>query len=153
MLVFLLSAIAISLSGVMAPGPITAATLAAGVRSRHAGMFIAFGHAVIEMPLILLLVAGIDAFFKFPEVKAGIGLVGGVVLILMGIQLLWSLRRCTVDSEIHMQLHPFITGVVLTGGQPIFPDLVGNGGAGTVISGRRIWRPDVARLRRGSLAL
>lgn len=120
MLVFLLSAIAISLSGVMAPGPITAATLAAGVRSRHAGMFIALGHAVIEMPLILLLVAGIDAFFKFPEVKAGIGLVGGVVLILMGIQLLWSLRRCTVDSEIHMQLHPFITGVVLTVANPYF---------------------------------
>lgn len=62
MIGFLVTTVAISLSGVMAPGPITAATLAAGTRSRHAGVLVALGHLVIELPLVLLLVAGIGKF-------------------------------------------------------------------------------------------
>jgi len=120
MFAFLLSAVAISLSGVMAPGPITAATLAAGARSRHAGAFIALGHAVVEMPLILLLAAGIGTFLKSPAVKAGIGLAGGVVLVLMGAQLLLSLWRYKTNSEATVQRRPFMTGVVLTGANPYF---------------------------------
>jgi threonine/homoserine/homoserine lactone efflux protein len=117
---FLVSAILISLSGVMAPGPITAATLAAGARSRHAGALIAIGHAAIEMPLILLLAAGIGTFLKSPAVKAGIGLAGGTVLLLMGAQLLLSLRTCKADSAATVQRRPFMTGVVLTGANPYF---------------------------------
>jgi threonine/homoserine/homoserine lactone efflux protein len=120
MLAFLLRAVAISLSGVMAPGAMTAATLAAGTRSRHAGALIALGHAVIEMPLILLLAAGIGTVLKSPTVKAGIGLVGGAVLVLMGAQLLLSLRRCKTDAEAAVQRHPFVTGIVLTGANPYF---------------------------------
>ena len=104
----------------MAPGPITAATLAAGARSRHAGALIALGHAVVEMPLILLLAAGIGTFLKSPAVKAGIGLAGGVVLVLMGAQLLLSMRQCNADSEATVQRRPFMTGVVLTGANPYF---------------------------------
>jgi threonine/homoserine/homoserine lactone efflux protein len=120
MFAFLVSAVAISLSGVMAPGPITAATLAAGARSRHAGAFIALGHAVIEMPLILLLAAGVGTFLKSPEVKAGIGLVGGAVLVLMGAQLLLSLRKSQTDAQATVQRRPFMTGIVLTGANPYF---------------------------------
>jgi threonine/homoserine/homoserine lactone efflux protein len=120
MFTFLLSAVGISLSGVMAPGPITAATLAAGARSRHAGAFIALGHAAVEMPLILLLAAGVGAFLKSPTVKACIGLAGGIVLVLMGVQLLLSLRQHKTDSVAAVQRRPFMTGVVLTGANPYF---------------------------------
>jgi threonine/homoserine/homoserine lactone efflux protein len=120
MLAFLLSTVAISLSGVMAPGPITAATLAAGARSRHAGALIALGHAVVEMPLIVLLAAGIGSFLTYPRVKVGIGFAGGAVLILMGAQLLLSLRREDVDAEAPAQRRPFMTGIVLTGANPYF---------------------------------
>ena len=72
------------------------------------------------MPLILLLAAGIGTFLKSPAVKAGIGLVGGVVLVLMGAQLLLSLRRCKTDSEATVQRRPFMTGIVLTGANPYF---------------------------------
>src|SRR3990172_4007256 len=99
MLAFLLSTIAISLSGVMAPGPITAATLAAGARSRHAGALIALGHAVVEMPLILFLAAGIGGFLASPAAKIGLGFAGGAVLLLMGAQLLANLRRENPDAQ------------------------------------------------------
>jgi threonine/homoserine/homoserine lactone efflux protein len=104
----------------MAPGAITAATLAAGARSRHAGALIALGHAVVEMPLILLLAAGIGTFLTSPAVKAGIGLAGGAVLVLMGTQLLLSLRRAKAEREAAVQRRPFMTGVVLSGANPYF---------------------------------
>jgi threonine/homoserine/homoserine lactone efflux protein len=120
MLAFLLSTVAISLSGVMAPGPITAATLAAGARSRHAGAMIALGHAVVEMPLILLLVVGLGRFLESPAARMGIGLAGGVVLVFMGVQLLLSLRNGNTGAEASVQRHPLVIGMVLTAANPYF---------------------------------
>jgi len=60
---FLLSAAGISLSGVMMPGPLTAATIAKGYREQNAGIFIAMGHAVIELPLMALIYFGFAQFF------------------------------------------------------------------------------------------
>ncbi len=120
MIGFLVTAVAISLSGVMAPGPITAATLAAGTRSRHAGALIALGHLVIELPLILLLVAGIGKFLQSSGTRVGIGLAGGAFLLLMGGQLLLSLRASDSAPESSTQRHPFWSGIVLTGANPYF---------------------------------
>jgi len=120
MLGFLLSAVAISLSGVMAPGPITAAALAAGARSRHAGALIALGHAVVEMPLILLLVVGVGGFLESSAVRAGIGLAGGAVLLIMGTQLLLGFRKAQAHWEAPIQQHLLVTGIVLTGANPYF---------------------------------
>lgn len=120
MLAFLLSTVAISLSGVMAPGPITVATLAAGARSRHAGALIALGHAIIEIPLIVLLAAGIGGFMTSCWARTGIGLAGGVVLIFMAVQLFLGLKREQTDAVAPAQRHPFVTGIVLTGANPYF---------------------------------
>jgi threonine/homoserine/homoserine lactone efflux protein len=117
---FVLTTIAVSLSGVMAPGPITAATLAAGARSRHAGALIALGHAAVEMPLILLLVAGIGSFLESSTARVGIGLAGGTVLMFMGVQLLLSLRNPSGGSAAPVQRHPLVIGVVLTAANPYF---------------------------------
>ena len=68
MVVFLLKPVVVSLSGVMAPGPVTAATFVAGSRRRHAGLWIALGHAVVEVPLMLLLAAGMGEFLGIPWV-------------------------------------------------------------------------------------
>ena len=84
--VFLLGAIWISLSGVLAPGPVTAATIAAATTRRHAGAWIAVGHAVVEIPLMCLILTGIGTLFRVAGVKIGIGLVGGAFLLWMGVQ-------------------------------------------------------------------
>src|SRR4030043_1828031 len=90
---FLISAIGISLSGVMAPGPLTAATITKGYRDKYAGIFIALGHAVIELPLMALIYFGFAHFLASPEVKRIVGLVGGLLLILMGIMLFRTMSR------------------------------------------------------------
>lgn len=120
MFALLLSTVAISLSGVMAPGPITAATLAAGARSRHAGAMVALGHALIEFPLIGLLVLGVGRLLESPAAKTGIGLAGGAMLTLMGVQLLRSLRNSKADAATSVQRHPLVIGVLLTAANPYF---------------------------------
>ena len=55
MLPILLSVVVISFSGVMMPGPMFAVALAKSYKSPFAGVQIALGHAVIEVPLILLI--------------------------------------------------------------------------------------------------
>ncbi|MGO8751348.1 MAG: LysE family transporter [Thermoguttaceae bacterium] len=117
---FIFTIVGISLSGVMAPGPITAATLAAGERNRHAGAWICAGHVLVELPLILLLAAGLGTFLESKGVRAGIGLVGGVLLLLMGVQLLANLGKSDAGSAASVQRHPLWTGIALSGANPYF---------------------------------
>lgn len=120
MIAFLIMAVVVSLSGALAPGPITAAVLAAGTRSRHAGALTALGHAVIEFPLMVLIVAGLGAVFSQPLVRLGIGGVGGLFLALMGIQLMLTARTATATAAASGARGPFLTGVVLTAANPYF---------------------------------
>ncbi len=117
---FLLTVVGISLSGVMAPGPITAATLAAGGKNRHAGAWICAGHIAVELPLILVLAGGVGRFLQSQRVQAGIGLAGGLLLLLLGLQLLASLRRSEALSAGSVDRHPLWIGVVLSGANPYF---------------------------------
>lgn len=120
MLAFLLTTVLISLSGVMAPGPITAAALANGARRRHAGILIAVGHAMVELPLLLLLLAGMAHLLSGSSVRIGIALAGGLVLVLMGISLLSSVFAKDESSSTTVEGHPLITGIVLTAANPYF---------------------------------
>src|SRR4030042_1001744 len=90
---FLLSAAAISLSGVMLPGPLTAVTIAKGYRNQNAGSWIAIGHAVIELPLMALVYFGFAQLFTFPQAKMVIGAVGGLMLVVMGAMVFFNLRK------------------------------------------------------------
>ncbi len=118
--VFLLSAIAISLTGVMSPGPITAATLAAGARHRHAGVIMAVGHGIIELPLLVLIIAGLGRFFQIEGVKIGIGLLGGAFLVVLGAQMLRDARHASLISAAAANRSTLATGILLTAGNPYF---------------------------------
>jgi threonine/homoserine/homoserine lactone efflux protein len=116
---FLLSAAGISLSGVMLPGPLTAATIAKGYREQNAGIFIALGHAVIELPLMALIYFGFAHFFASPEVKMAIGLAGGLMLIAMGLMVLWNIRKAQAEAA-DLPYNSLVTGIVMTGANPYF---------------------------------
>ena len=117
---FLFQAVVVSLSGVMAPGPVTAVTLAAGTRSRHAGALIAVGHGIVEFPLMLLIMAGMGTLFRSKSVIIGIGFVGGGFLLLMGAQILAGLSRRTDPTDKYAGKSPVWIGIILTGGNPYF---------------------------------
>ncbi|MCE5325728.1 MAG: LysE family translocator [Planctomycetaceae bacterium] len=117
---FLGSAIVISLSGVMAPGAITAATIAAGARNRHAGSLIALGHGVVEFPLMVLIVLGASHFLQGRGAQIGIGLVGGAVLVFTAIMTLLGLRGGSEPAPHTQRWGPLVTGIVLSAANPYF---------------------------------
>ncbi|MBN1441875.1 MAG: LysE family transporter [Planctomycetes bacterium] len=123
MISILVDTVAISLSGVLAPGPITAATLALGSRHRHAGAMVSLGHGAVELPLMLLIIAGPGRLLESDAARIGIGLAGGLVLVLMGALLLWGARRAPqaeAPAPSRSARSPFWTGVFLTAGNPYF---------------------------------
>ncbi len=61
---FLGSVIFLSASGVMMPGPVTAVTVAKGSQRKWAGVLVAIGHGIIEIPLILLIYFGLASYLK-----------------------------------------------------------------------------------------
>jgi len=116
---FLLSAAGISLSGVMMPGPLTAGTIAKGYREQNAGIFIALGHAVVEIPLMVLIYFGLGHFFTNPEFKKWIGVAGGLLLIFMGLMVLRGFRKNMAETA-DLPYNSLVTGIMLTGANPYF---------------------------------
>jgi threonine/homoserine/homoserine lactone efflux protein len=115
---FLLSAAGISLTGVMLPGPMTAATIAKGYSNRHAGAWIAAGHAVIEIPLIAIIYF-VGHVIDSPQVEKVIYLVGGLMLLYLGFRMF----RATVEASDAVGGLPassLVTGIVITGTNPAF---------------------------------
>ena len=76
LLLFLVEAFVISLSGVLAPGPITTVTVGKGSKSPHAGALVALGHGIVEFPLMIAVFYGVGQLFDLPYVKIGIAAVG-----------------------------------------------------------------------------
>ncbi len=119
-LLFLGSVIVVSLSGVMAPGPITAATITMGTRSRYAGIIISAGHIVIELPVIVLIILGFNKILESSKTQIAIGFAGGIFLLLMGVQMLRGLGRAQYQSEKKYKASPFVTGIILSATNPFF---------------------------------
>jgi len=120
---FLLSAAGISLTGVMLPGPMTAATIAKGYSDKHAGAWIAAGHAVIEIPIIAVIYAviyfGFEHSIDLPQVKMGIYLAGGLMLLYLGFRMFRATGDAT-DKVAGLPSSSLVTGVVITGTNPTF---------------------------------
>ncbi len=116
---FLLEAVLISLSGVVAPGPVTAVTVSKGTKSPHAGAIIALGHGIVEIPFMVLILYGFGEILKITYIKAIIGLLGGMVLFKMGLDLLKGIKLEKIDSS--NDLHsPLMAGIILTLANPYF---------------------------------
>lgn len=85
---FLASVVLISMSGVLMPGPLFAVTIDKASKRRSAGVFIALGHGVVELPLMVLIYFGLRQFGLPEYIQIAIGLFGGLLMILMGIRML-----------------------------------------------------------------
>lgn len=123
MLGFLVETVVISLSGVMAPGPITAVTVARGGESPHAGAWVAVGHGIVEYPLIFAIYYGLGRWFELPAVQTGILSAGGLFLLYMGLTTLRSVQRREVDptAEDHLERQrPVTVGALLSLSSPYF---------------------------------
>jgi len=119
MLPILLSVAVISFSGVMMPGPMLAVTLAKSYRSPWAGVWIALGHAVIEVPLILLIYFGFAQFFQVTVVRLALSVAGSGMIIWMGVSM-FRARSEVARKGKDLPYNAFTAGILTSVFNPFF---------------------------------
>lgn len=109
---FIAGVVLISLSGVIAPGPLLAATLAEGKRNPFSGIAISFGHAAVEIPIIIgLFLFGTLAFID--GIKMYISIAGGFVFLYMAYNETRSKGEPAPSKG-------FVTGIAMSSLNPYF---------------------------------
>lgn len=116
---FLGAVLGISVSGAMAPGPVTAVTIAKGHDSSKEGLFIALGHGIVEVPLIIAIALGLSVVFKHPWWKFFIGIVGGGFLVYMGTTMIRD-RHSMAAGEQKVAMGSLPAGAVTSMSNPYF---------------------------------
>jgi len=119
MLPLLGSVIAVSLSGVMMPGPMFAVTVARAYKSPFAGVWMSLGHAVVEVPLILLIYFVSARFFQHDVVQLVLSIAGGLMIIWMGIGL-FRARKEVVSQGKDLPYNGVVAGIIMSAVNPFF---------------------------------
>ena len=90
-------AFAVSIGAVVSPGPVSAAIVSeAPRRGWRVGPLIATGHVALELILISLIGLGLTAILASAIVQKVIALAGGVLLLYMGANYIWSGYKGTI---------------------------------------------------------
>ena len=117
---FAVTVITISVSGVMSPGPLFAANVAYGLKGGlRAGLKMAYGHTVVELPLVILLGVGALSLVAIPQFRETVALLGAISLfVFAGLQINSVVRK---PASFFQGRHgPFIAGIMLSALNPFF---------------------------------
>ena len=118
---FIVLVIGISVSGVMAPGPLFATNIVYGLKEgSKAGIKIAVGHTIVELPLVVILGIGVFSLELFPEFRIIISVLGAITLFIFAaiqIRKIFGEKEFNVSDQKH---GPIIAGIGLTALNPFF---------------------------------
>jgi threonine/homoserine/homoserine lactone efflux protein len=114
--------IAVSASGVLSPGPLFFANMLYGTKQgARAGLKVAYGHTVVELPLVILLAAGLfSASAAVSQYTNIIGIVGGIGILGFAAMQIVSVVRKNAGRPVDGKKGPFIAGIALTALNPFF---------------------------------
>lgn len=117
---FAIAVITISVSGVMSPGPLFAANIAYGLKGgAKAGLKMAYGHTIVELPLVILLGVGALSLESVPQFRETVALAGAISLFVFAAMQIKSVLK--KPSSIFEGKHgPFIAGIMLSALNPFF---------------------------------
>lgn len=132
---FLIEAVLVSLSGVLAPGPITSICVGYGSENPRAGAWVAVGHGLVEFPVMIGVFLGVGAVMDLPWVRTAIALLGGIFLLYMGIGMLRNIRQEQVTGSLSSR-SPLAAGALLSLGNPYFLIWWATVGAGLILRSR-----------------
>ena len=118
---FAIMVIAISASGVMAPGPLFAANISYGLRQgARSGIKMAIGHTIVEFPLVVLLGIGIFSLEAFPEFRIIISIVGAITLFIFAAIQIRKMLQKDQSATTRPKHGPLIAGIALSALNPFF---------------------------------
>jgi len=118
---FAVVVIVISASGVLSPGPLFTANIFYGLKGgAKAGLKMAYGHTLVELPLVILLGLGAFSLESIPEFRTYIAIIGALGLfVFAGIQLKQIFKN-SVESISGPKHGPFLAGILLSAFNPFF---------------------------------
>lgn len=100
MILTFFSAFTIAFSGAIMPGSLLAYTLRKSLsEGPRAGFFIAAGHAVFELLLIIMIFLGFGRVLQLDTVTMLIGLIGGALLVYLGADMISGAIKNTVKVK------------------------------------------------------
>jgi len=120
----IIEVVAVSASGVLAPGPLFIANVLQGARQgARAGLKMAIGHSIVELTLVSILAAGLVVSFAIMQAYLdAISIIGGLAILGFAVFQLLNIRKIK-NSQIPSATAtkgPFVTGVVLSALNPFF---------------------------------
>ncbi len=116
---FLIETVLVSLSGVLAPGPITSVSVGYGSENPKAGAWVAVGHGLVEFPVMIGVFLGMGVVMTVLWVRVLITLLGGVFLLYMGVDMLRGIRQTEIAGTVRSG-SPLAAGALLSLGNPYF---------------------------------
>jgi threonine/homoserine/homoserine lactone efflux protein len=75
---------------------------------------------IVEFPLVILITLGLGQVFQSPTAKVCIGLIGGLILIWMAVQMLRSIKDHASKDTAPTKDRPILAGILLSAGNPYF---------------------------------
>lgn len=122
LLSFVAEVVAVSASGVLAPGPLFVANMLYGTRQgAQSGVRVAHGHAVIEIVVIVVIAAGLFSASAFISENSGaIAIVGGAAMLAFAGLQVFTIFKKKEQAFSAGKKGPFAVGVALTALNPFF---------------------------------
>ncbi len=123
---YLIKVIVISSSGALSPGPLTVATMVVGTKHGwKGGLKTAFGHLVVELPLVLLiafiiLLFGTTELLKREDILRSISIVGGLFLIFFSYMIIRDVMSIKDMRSSEIKASPLLVGITLSALNPFF---------------------------------
>jgi threonine/homoserine/homoserine lactone efflux protein len=126
---FAAEVVLVSASGVLSPGPLFLTNIIYGSKQGiTAGIKIAYGHTMVELPLVIILALGLFTFsyvFLNSENLKIISIVGGIAMIVFALTQIINFTKGKVDNErqyagVSDKKGPILLGVIFSALNPFF---------------------------------
>lgn len=109
----------------MMPGSLLTYTIRKSLSSGpRSGFIIAAGHALLELILVIVIFLGFDRFLQAEPIQIGIGIIGGILLSWMGLDMIISSAKNKVsvqaDQEQARSGNMIISAILISAANPYF---------------------------------
>jgi len=118
-----LTSFTIALSGALMPGPLLTVTISESARRGYsAGPLLIVGHSVLELALVTAICLGLGVYLKAASVRAATGALGGCILLYLGIEMLRTAGKLSIErrsgGDIIRRSTPVVTGALASLANP-----------------------------------
>lgn len=106
----------ISFAAVISPGPVTAAIISEAPRSGwRAGLYIAFGHSILELMILILISLGLSVAMQTPQIQFLISFCGSLILLWIGTNYILAMWKDKIHLHKPIQSNSMKSSATLIG--------------------------------------